>query len=77
MTRLYLHGLSLHGPFFLSNFITNESYAYPVLRRYDVSDVQPESSEPWTTRSLSRHEFEMLKEYLALAGMPLRPRAFS
>jgi hypothetical protein len=49
MTRLYLHGLSIHGPFVLTNYITNASIAYPVLRRYDVDDGQPESSGLWTS----------------------------
>lgn len=76
MTSLYLHGLSIHGPLFLANFITNASIAYPVLRRYDVDDGQPESPELWISPPFYRPDFERLKARMALAGTPLQPRAF-
>ncbi len=76
MTRLYLHGLSIHGPFFLANFITNESLAFPVLRRYDVDDGQSESAELWVSSVFFRPHFEALKARMAFAGIPIRPRAW-
>ncbi len=76
MTRLYLHGLSLNGPFVFSNFITGSSYSYPVLRRYDAEDGQPESPALWATAPFDRHELEVLKARMASAGVPLRPRPF-
>ena len=75
MARFYLHGLSTHGPFIFSNYLTRDSYSWPLLQRYDM-EGQAESAHLWASPVSDRPAFEELKARLALAGMPLRPRAF-